>query len=81
MKSKQRLIQLDLLVNTISAAMCSFAELQAKVERLTPLESTSRLMPFKLAWEENDMLAILRQLQSHKTSLTLMLTILSRLVI
>lgn len=80
-KSKQRLIQLDLLVNTISAAMCSFAELQAKVEGLTPLESTSRLMPFKLAWEENEMLAILRQLQSHKTSLTLMLTILSRLVI
>lgn len=79
-RSNRRFIQLDLLVNTISAAMCTFTELQAKVEKLTPSGPTSKLMSFKFIWEESDMQALLRQLQSHKTSLTLMLTILSRFV-
>jgi len=77
-KSKQRLVQLDLLVNTIVATMCSFSELEAEVEKLKV--SGPKLVPLKYMWKDAEMQAILRQLQSHKTSLTLMLTILSRLV-
>lgn len=80
-RSKQRLIQLDLLINTISAAMCSFTKLQFEVDKLDAPKSNNWLipLPFKFMWKESNMQAILGQLQSHKTSLTLILTILSRL--
>lgn len=69
------MIQVDQLVATLTEAVLTFSELDAL---LTPLETgceASIRQRLKLAWKEDTISNILTRLDRHKSSLSLMLTI------
>jgi len=72
------LIQLDHLIITLTQSMITFSELEAQV---SPFIADSAAEPstwdrLKFAWQEERILISIQRLESHKSSIMLMLSIL-----
>jgi hypothetical protein len=71
----------DQLVITLAGCLCAFSDLEKELEGLNPSPDTGSLLGLwdssKWASKDKDLSRILRSLQNHKLTLTLMLTVIN----
>lgn len=76
-KSRGSMIDTDHLAFTLAGCVCTFSQLEKEVDRVKSSGKMELLDRIRWARNENTLLYIVQRLQSHKLSLTLILTILT----
>lgn len=71
------MIDVDELIITITACICTLSDLEKEVDCLAVIDNMSIRARLKWAWAETTISGLLERVQHHKLSLNLMLTILT----
>ncbi len=79
-KNRASLILVEQVIVTLTGCVTTFSELDEVLKGLVTEEAISSLDRVKWAMKESTIAAIVQRLQTHKASITLMLTILDWLV-
>jgi hypothetical protein len=74
-RQRTSMIQVDQLVATLTEAILTFSELGALIALLGEGSEISMRRRMKLAWKDEKLSSIMLRLDRHKTSLSLMLTV------
>lgn len=75
--ARTSMIDVDDLIITITACICTLSDLEKEVDCLAVNDNMSIRARLKWAWAETTILGLIARVQHHKSSLNLMLTILT----
>lgn len=75
--ARASMIDVDQLTVTLTGCVCTFSELERVVGGFEAQDKISIMGRMKWAWAESNIAQLVQRLQNHKSSLTLMLTILT----